>query len=176
MPNIAIKWIKEKVNGVKTKVYPITHLKAVRDDDGNTLLDILDVTKDLSATCSTAAATAKKEVEVGSFTFGTDSRLTVLFTNGISVANATLELTYTDGEGVEQTVEKPIYYRGAALGADMVKANATIQLRYNAAANSGSGAWEVIGDLYPEVEAQFVNTTLVFTKGGEFVGSTLVLD
>ena len=90
MPNIAIKWIKEKVNGVKTKVYPITHLKAVRDDDGNTLLDILDVTKDLSATCSTAAATAKKEVEVGSFTFGTDSRLTVLFSNGISVANATL--------------------------------------------------------------------------------------
>lgn len=166
----------EKVNGLKQRYYPITHLKAVRDDDGNTLLDILDVTKDLSATCSTAAATAKKEVVVGSFTFGTDSRLTVLFTNGISVANATLELTYTDGDNVERTVEKPIYYRSAALGADMVKANATIQLRYNASANSDNGAWEVIGDLYPEVEAAFVGTSLVFTKGGEFIGTTLVLD
>lgn len=29
MPNIVIKWMKEKVNGVKTNIYPITHLKAV---------------------------------------------------------------------------------------------------------------------------------------------------
>lgn len=168
--------MKEKVNGIKTPFYPITHIKAVRDDNGNPLSDILDATKDLAATCSTAAATAKKQVTVGSYTFGTDSRLTIKFTNGISVASATLELTYTDDENTSQTVEKPIYYRGVALGADMVKAGATIQIRYDAASNSGNGAWEVIGDLYPEVEAAFVGTTLAFTKGGVFVDSTLVLD
>jgi len=141
MTNIPIEWMKKK--GTGQRQYPITHLKAVRDDNGKPLIEILDTTKDVAVTCTTAAATAKKEVGTGSYSLGADSRLTVKFTNGISVANATLELTYLDNENVERTLEKPIYYSGAAIGAGLVKAGMTVQLRYN------GDEWEVIGELAP---------------------------
>ena len=125
-----------------------------------------------SGTCSTAAATAAKAVTLGS-TFDLVSGATILvtFTNGISVAGATLAVTHTPIGASEATTEaaKAIYYRDAALGADMVKAGAKVLLRYNGT------QFDVIGDLFPEVEAHFVGTTLVFQKGGTFSGTTLIL-
>lgn len=141
MTNIPIEWLKK--NGTGQRRYPITHLKAVRDDNGRPLSEILDATKDVAVTCDTAAATAKKEIETGSYSLGSDSRLTVKFVNGISVADATLELTYLDDGNAEQTVEKPIYYAGTALTAGLVKPGMTIQLRYNGA------QWDIIGELAP---------------------------
>lgn len=122
-------------------------------------------------TCSTAAATAAKAVTLGTtFDLVAGATILVTFTNGISVANATLAVTHTPIGGSQRTeAAKAIYYRGAALGADMVKAGAKVLLRYNGT------QFDVLGDLFPEVEARFVDTTLVFQKGGTFSGTTLIL-
>lgn len=94
-------------------------------------------------TCSTAAGTAAKTVTVGTtFSPVAGATLIVLFQNGISVASPTLAVTYTDGSGTQQTLAaKPIYYRGAAIAADMVKEGAKIILRYD-----GTN-FNVVGDL-----------------------------
>lgn len=119
--------------------------------------------------CTTAADTPAKTVQTGDgFTLAADTMVLVTFQNAISAASATLN--------VNSTGAKPIYYRGAALGANLIKAGSEIPLHYNASANSNDGAWEVVGDLFPEVEATFVGQTLVFQKGGTFSGSTLILD
>ena len=93
--------------------------------------------------CSTAAGTAAKTVTVGTtFSPVAGATLIVLFQNGISVASPTLAVTYTDGSGTQQTLAaKPIYYRGAAIAADMVKEGAKIILRYD-----GTN-FNIVGDL-----------------------------
>ena len=167
MPQIPIKWVTDKR---KNKVYAMAHINSVRDDDGNPLSQYLGGKALGYGTCSTAAATAAKAVTIANYAFSTDSTIVVVFTNGISVASATLAVTYDGEEGQETTSAIPIYYRGAALGADMVKAGDSVMLHYNGT------QLDVIGDLYPEVEARFVDNKLVFTKGGEFVNNVLVLD
>lgn len=94
-------------------------------------------------TCSTAAATAAKAVTLGTtFELVTGATILVTFTNGISVANATLAVTHTPIGGSQTTeTAKAIYYRGAALGADMVKTGARVLLRYNGT------QFDIIGDL-----------------------------
>lgn len=96
-----------------------------------------------ACTCSTAAGTAAKTVTLGAtFELVTGATILVTFTNGISVANATLAVTHTPIGGSSTTeAAKPIYYRGAALGADMVKAGAKILLRYNGT------QFDILGDL-----------------------------
>lgn len=96
-----------------------------------------------SGTCSTAAATAAKAVTLGTtFELVTGATILVTFTNGISVAGATLAVTHTPIGGSQTTeTAKAIYYRGAALGADMVKAGARVLLRYNGT------QFDIIGDL-----------------------------
>lgn len=83
--------------------------------------------------CSTAADTTVKAVTLGT-TFDLVAKATILvtFTNGISVANSTLAVTHTDLEGTKITEEaKPIYYRGAALPANLIKAEDKILMRYD---------------------------------------------
>lgn len=94
-------------------------------------------------TCSTAASTAAKEVTLGTiFDLVSGATILVTFTNGISVANATLAVTHTPIGGSQTTeTAKAIYYRGAALGADMVKTGARVLLRYNGT------QFDIIGDL-----------------------------
>lgn len=87
-----------------------------------------------SGTCPTAAGTAEKAVTLGTtFSLVTGATILVTFTNAISVAGATLAVTHTPLGASEATTEaaKPIYYRGAALAADMVKAGDSILMRYN---------------------------------------------
>ena len=62
------------------------------------------------ATCSTAAATAAKEVTIGNFTLYTGAWVVVKFTNTNSAAVASLTLN------VDRTGAKPIKYRNANLG------------------------------------------------------------
>lgn len=142
MSTIPMNYAIDKQTGLP--FFPITHLKAVRDDEGNPLIDLLDDKSIGYGTCSTAAATAAKAVTVSDIIFGTGKTICVKFTNGISVANATLAVTYTDADNVSQTTSAiPIYYRGAALGANLVKAGESIFLNYNGT------QLDVIGDLTP---------------------------
>ena len=86
------------------------------------------------ASCSTAAATAAKTVTAPtSFTLVSGAKIIVTFTNAITVANATL--------AVGDTAAKPIYFRGAALAADIVKAGTSLLLSYDGT------AYNIIGGL-----------------------------
>lgn len=95
--------------------------------------------------CSTAAATAAKTVTVGAaFSLVEKAVIYVKFTNGITSANPTLAVTYTDEEGAQQTTQaKPIYFAGAALGAGIIKANMLVELHYN------GSQWELVGSGTP---------------------------
>lgn len=98
--------------------------------------------KMVSGVCSTSADVAAKKVDVETdFTLVADAVIIVTFTNSIAVANATLAIGKTvDGVGTYGAA-KPIYYRGAALAADLVKAGDRIMLRYNGT------QWDIIGTL-----------------------------
>jgi hypothetical protein len=98
------------------------------------------------ATCTTAGSTAAKEVTMGTtFNLVTGCMVLVLFQNAITVANATLAVTHTPIGAEQATIEaaKPIFYRGAALGANLIKAGSIVQMRYD-----GTN-FNVIGDLTP---------------------------
>lgn len=85
-------------------------------------------------TCATAADTAAKTVQTSDgFTLTADAMVLVTFQNAISAASATLN--------VNSTGAKPIYYRGAALAAGMVKAGDTLALRYDGT------VWNITGTL-----------------------------
>ena len=85
------------------------------------------------AVCDTAAATQAKAVTMPStFSLVSGAVIFVVFTNGISVASATLS--------VNEGTAKPITYNGAALGANLVKAGAEVMLHYNGT------SWNVVGD------------------------------
>lgn len=140
MSTFPVNYVVDKQT--KQPFFPVTHIKAVRDDNGNPLEP--DSKSIGYGTCSTAAATAAKTVTVSDIIFGTGKTICVKFTNGISVANATLAVTYNDADNVSQTTGAiPIYYRGAALGANLVKAGGSVMLNYNGT------QIDVIGDLTP---------------------------
>lgn len=93
-------------------------------------------------TCTTAAATAAKEVTVGT-TFSPVAGATILvtFQNAVAVASATLAVTYGPSGDTATLAAKPIYYRGAALPANLVKAGSTHLLRYDGT------RFNIVGDL-----------------------------
>ena len=110
--------------------------------------------------CSTAGNTAAKEVTLGpAFNLVAGAVVLITFVNGITVDGATLAVTYTNLAGTTATTEaKPIYFRGAALGKNLVKSNMIVKMKYNAAIVTGTdsetgnditGAWEIVGDLTP---------------------------
>lgn len=74
-------------------------------------------------TCSTAAATAAKEVAMADFILKANGSVSVVFSNAITVASATLNINSTGA--------KPIYQNGAALAADVIKAGDIVTLCYN---------------------------------------------
>jgi len=100
------------------------------------------------AICSTAGATAAKVTNTvpASFTLASGATIIVKFTYGITVANATLQ--------VGDTAAKPIYYRGAALEANKIKAGDKVMLRYDGV------SYNIVGSLvetYPVMGASGAN-------------------
>ena len=74
-------------------------------------------------TCTTAAATAAKAVTLASYTLAVGGYVSVKFSESITVANATLNI---DGKGA-----KPIFFNGAALAANVIKANDIVTFVYD---------------------------------------------
>lgn len=84
-------------------------------------------------TCSTAAGTAAKNVACAGFKLATGAKIEVKWTVTNTAASPTMN--------VNSTGAKPIYYRGAAIGAGYLAANRTYGFRYNGA------QWELVGDI-----------------------------
>ena len=74
-------------------------------------------------TCSTAAGTAAKTVDVDNFSLETGARILVKFSVTNTASSPTLN--------VESTGAKAIYYNGAAITAGYLKANKTYEFVYN---------------------------------------------
>lgn len=74
------------------------------------------------ATCSTAAATTAKTATLSSYALTANGVVTVKFTNSVP-ANATLD--------INEKGAKAIYYRGAAITGDVIKAGDTATFIYN---------------------------------------------
>lgn len=74
-------------------------------------------------TCPTEAATKAKTVAVSSFKLVENGIVSVMFTNAVTVASATLNI---NGTGA-----KPIYYKGAALAADVIQAGDIVTMQYS---------------------------------------------
>ena len=83
--------------------------------------------------CETAAGTASKAVSAGDFALETGAAVIVKFKNTNSAANPTLN--------VSNTGAKAIYYKGAAITANYLKANYTYTFVYNGA------QWDLIGEI-----------------------------
>lgn len=83
--------------------------------------------------CSTAAGTAAKTVDVDNFSLETGARVLVKFTVTNTAASPTLN--------VEGTGAKAIYYNGAAITAGYLKANKTYEFVYNGT------QWDMISDV-----------------------------
>ena len=73
--------------------------------------------------CSTAAATQAKEVTIANFLLLANMPITVKFTNAITVANATLNISMTGA--------KPLYMDGTALNPYVVMAGMTATIIYD---------------------------------------------
>ena len=116
-----------------------------------------------NATCSTAGSTAAKEVTMGTtFDLVAEATILVKFANAITVANATLKVA-TPTVQMADAVAKPIFYCGAALGANLVKAGMTVIMRYD-----GTN-WNIIGDLTKSgfiITADETTGTDIFTAVG----------
>ena len=85
------------------------------------------------ATCSTAAATVAKSVDLPGFVLATGSKVAIKFTVSNTAANPTLN--------VNNTGAKAIYYRGAAISAGYLGGNRTYEFIYNGT------QYELVGDL-----------------------------
>ena len=84
-------------------------------------------------TAQTAAATAAKTVACAGYALKTGAEITVKFSITNTAASPTLN--------VNSTGAKPIYYRGAAIGAGYLAANRTYTFRYNGT------QYDLVGDL-----------------------------
>lgn len=85
------------------------------------------------AVCSTAAATAAKTVSISGFTRKTGSRITVMFTNGSTVGDPTLNVTGTGAAAIR--------YLGANLIANDILGGAVIDFVFDGT------YWQVVGAL-----------------------------
>ncbi len=129
-----------------------TKLKTVRTIGGVEF----DGTKSIHhhGTCSTAGSTAAKTVSVTGFKLGTGAKITVWFRNKNTASNPTLNVSGTGA--------KPIYYKNARMGTNMIATDSVIELVY-----TGS-YWRVVGELadnrVSEVEAQMAKTGIIYNN------------
>ena len=106
-------------------------LKTARNIDGVSFNGTADIIH--YDTCSTAATTAAKTVNVTGFALKTGASVKVKFTTTNTAANPTLN--------VNNTGAKPIYYRGTAISTGYLAANRTYEFVYN------GNQFELVGDL-----------------------------
>ena len=121
-------------SGHENEVVRVSGLKASLKKGGNKGLFN-------EAICSTAGGTPAKVTNTTppSFSLTGGAKIIVKFTYGISVANATLQVGEADA--------KPIYYRGSALPAGVIKTGDRVLLGYN------GSQFDVIGHLDTIYEA-----------------------
>lgn len=74
-------------------------------------------------TCSTVATTAAKTVDISNFILVKNGIVSILFTYGVSIAGATLN--------VNSTGAKPIYINGASLQSGVIRPNMVAMMQYN---------------------------------------------
>ena len=120
MPNLKAKYIIDE-NG--DRVAPITYIDAVRNSNGESLSDLIVPEKLGSGigVCSTSSGTALT-VSLTDYELVQNGFVAVTFENDVP-ANATLN--------VNSKGAKPIYYKGAAIEADTIKADDTVMFCYN---------------------------------------------
>ena len=107
--------------GTVIVLLPETHAGAVLVDGTSTLGDLWGTIS--SGTCSTAAATAAKNVTVNGFTLREGAVVIVTFANTNTAASPTLN--------VNGTGAKNIYFQGSAIESGWLIANNPYLLRYN---------------------------------------------
>lgn len=117
---ISIEEVVEDGVSLENKYAPKSHI--------HTPTDINDY-----ATCTTAANTVSKLVNISGFTLAAGARITVKFTYGVNVNDATLNVSGTGA--------KNIYYKNRTLKDGAIASNTTVELVY-----TGS-YWDVIGEL-----------------------------
>lgn len=137
--------------GHETEVVQVQGLKASLKKGGNKGLFN-------ECICSTAGGTAAKVANTvpPSFSLVSEATIIVKFTYAISVANATFKVGDNDA--------KPIYYRGAALEANMIKAGDKVMLRYDGTAYNIIGS---LGETYESKQAASGGTDLSLVTTGE---------
>lgn len=108
--------------------------------------------------CSTAAATAAKDVSCTNFALLKGAEITVKFTVTNTAANPTLN--------VNSTGAKAIYYRGSAISAGYLAANRTYTFRYNGT------QYELVGDLNTDTNTKATQTNTTTNAAYRVVLST----
>lgn len=96
------------------------------------------------AECSTAAATAAKEVSLTGFSLVTGAKIMVKFTATNTAASPTLN--------VNGTGAKAVMYRGAAISAGCLAANRVYEFVYDGT------DWELVGDINTDSNNKVTNT------------------
>ena len=99
------------------------------------------------AICSTAGGTAAKVTNTvpPSFSLVSGAKILVKFTYAITVANATLQ--------IGTNAAKPIFYHGAALAANLVKAGTSLLLVYD-----GTN-FNIVGDINTDTTYQVMGAS-----------------
>ena len=108
-------------------------------------------------TCYTSATAISKTMDITGFALGTGAKIAVHFLNGISVDNATLNVSGTGA--------KEIKHKGKNIKAGAIPKNTIIEMVYN-------GSWQVIGELNCEgTAADFFGTKNLndYTIPGKYV-------
>ena len=98
--------------------------------------------------CSTAASTAAKVINISGFSLVNDAHVSVVFQNGITCANATLNINSTGA--------KPIKYLGENLEANMVRENTTVLMVYD------GSAYHIIAGINPAKVSKSTGTKVYF--------------
>ena len=120
MSDLQIKYVTDNDGN---RVLPVTHLDAVRDDNGDTLTSLMSP-ENLGngiGTCSTSSGTALA-VTLSGYNLVQNGMVAVTFEYDVP-ANATLNI---NGKGA-----KSIYYKGAAIEADVIKAGDMVMFAYD---------------------------------------------
>lgn len=164
MPNnLDLRYIVDEKTG--QRVLPITHMSAVRDSDGNTLPTLMAPEKNGFGigTCSTSSGTALTAAITG-YKLVTNAFVMITFENDVP-AGATLNI---NGQGA-----KAIFYKGAVITADTIKAGDTVILGYNGTnyvvGSLGGGNMELV---------EYININLTCddpSEASNLVGATVVV-
>lgn len=108
------------------------------------------------AECSTAEATAAKVATICTDNDKTNTAFTLI--KGVSVQ---VKFTYTNTAAsptlnINSTGNKPIYYKGAAVLPEYIRANGVYTFVYNGA------QWELVGDIGLDLEKVFEETWILY--------------